>query len=424
MSKKFTEMSKEELLSLKADLEKQYNEFKNMGLKLDMSRGKPSPTQVDCSNGILTALTNPEDAKSTVDYRNYGILDGIPEIREMFGKLFGFPKENVIACGNASLNLMYDAISRAYIFGVPGGKKPWGQQGKIKWLCPVPGYDRHFAICEQFGFEMINIEMTPDGPDMDKIEELVANDESIKGIWCVPKFSNPQGITYSDETVRRFARLKPKADDFRIFWDNAYYIHSFDKDEKLLNIYEEAKKVGNENIFFMFSSTSKITYPGAGVAFIFASDDNIAYIKKYMSVQTIGFDKINQMRHVKFFGTPEKVLEHMKVHASFLKPKFDAVADTFEKEFADTGIASWIRPNGGYFISLDLLDGCAKRTHTLAKEAGVVLTNCGATYPYGIDPRDRNLRIAPSYPSPEELKIAISVLCVCVKLASVEKLLG
>ena len=422
---KYSELSKNELLSLKEELTKQYDDLKALGLKLDMSRGKPAPSQVDISDGILTAITDTKDTRGEngTDYRNYGILEGIPEIREMFGKVFGVPSENVIACGNSRLNLMYDAFARAYIFGLPGAKKPWGKQEKLKWLCPVPGYDRHFAICERFGMEMINIEMTPTGPDMDKIEELVANDETIKGIWCVPKYSNPQGITYSDDTVRRLAALKPKADDFRIFWDNAYYIHSIAEDEKLLNIYEEAHKAGNEDIFFEFSSTSKITYPGGGVAFIFASKNNIDYIKKQMTVQTISYDKIQQLRHVKFFKTPENVVEHMKKHGACLKPKFDAVSDTFEKEFAGLGIAEWVNPNGGYFISLDIMDGCAKRAHALAKEAGVTLTTAGATYPYGIDPRDRNLRIAPSYPTPEELTKAIGVLCVCVKLAAVEKLL-
>ena len=422
---KYCEMTKNELQALREKLSAEYEGLKALGLKLDMSRGKPAPSQVDISDGILTAITDTKDTKSEsgVDYRNYGILEGIPEIREMFGTLFGVPAENVIACGNSSLNLMYDAFARAYIFGLPGAKQPWGKQEKLKWLCPVPGYDRHFAICERFGFEMINIEMTPEGPDMDKIEELVANDETIKGIWCVPKYSNPQGITYSDETVRRLASLKTKADDFRIFWDNAYYIHSIGEDEKVLNIYEEAHKAGNEDIFFEFSSTSKITYPGGGVAFIFASKNNIDYIKKQMTVQTISYDKIHQLRHVKFFKTPENVIEHMKKHGACLKPKFDAVSDTFDKEFTSLGIAEWVKPNGGYFISLDVMDGCAKKVHALAKEAGVTLTTAGATYPYGKDPRDRNLRIAPSYPTPEELKQAIGVLCVCVKLAAVEKLL-
>ena len=422
---KYCEKSKEELLSLKNELVAEYEGLKALGLKLDMSRGKPAPSQVDISDGILTAITDTKDTRgyNGVDYRNYGILEGIPEIREMFGEVFGVPAENVIACGNSSLNLMYDAFARAYIFGLPGAKLPWGKQEKLKWLCPVPGYDRHFAISERFGFEMINIEMTPEGPDMDKIEELVANDETIKGIWCVPKYSNPQGITYSDETVRRLAALKPKADDFRIFWDNAYYIHPISEDEKLLNIYEEAQKAGNEDIFFEFASTSKVTYPGGGVAFIFASKNNIDYIKKQMTIQTISFDKIHQLRHVKFFKNAQNVIEHMKKHGACLKPKFDAVCETFEKEFSGLGIAEWINPNGGYFISLDILDGTAKRTHALAKEAGVTLTTAGATYPYGNDPRDRNLRIAPSYPTPEELKQAIGVLCVCVKLAAVEKLL-
>ncbi len=422
---KYSELSKAELLALKEKLAADYENVKAQGLKLDMSRGKPAPSQVDISDGILTAITDPKDTRGEngVDYRNYGILEGIPEIREMFGKVFGVPAENVIACGNSSLNLMYDSFVRAYIFGLPGAKLPWGKQEKLKFLCPVPGYDRHFAICERFGMEMINIDMTPTGPDMDQVEKLVAEDETIKGIWCVPKYSNPQGITYSDETVRRLAALKPKADDFRIFWDNAYYIHPIAEDEKVLNIYEEAHKVGNEDIFFEFSSTSKITYPGGGVSFIFASKNNIEYIKKQMTVQTISYDKVQQLRHVKFFKTPENVIEHMKKHGACLKPKFDAVSDTFEKEFAGLGIAEWIKPNGGYFISLDIMDGCAKRAHALAKEAGVTLTNAGATYPYGKDPRDRNLRIAPSYPTPEELTKAIGVLCVCVKLAAVEKLL-
>lgn len=423
---KYSEMSKSDLLAEQKALSAKYEEFKAKGLKLDMSRGKPSSAQIDLSDGILTVIKETADTKSEsgVDYRNYGILDGIPEVKKLFAEIFDVPTKSLIIGGNSSLNLMYDAIARAYVFGVPGGKLPWGKQEKLKFLCPAPGYDRHFAICEQFGIEMINIDMTPTGPDMNKIEELVANDETIKGIWCVPKYSNPEGITYSDETVRAFARLKPKADDFRIFWDNAYFIHTFDKDEPLLNIYKEAEKAGNEDIFFMFSSTSKITYPGGGVSFICASDRNIEFIKKIMTVQTISHDKINQLRHVKFLKDAETTRAHMKKLGDCMKPKFDVISETFEKEFNGLGIAEWKQPNGGYFISLNVTDGCAKRVHALAKEAGVTLTNAGATFPYGIDPRDRNLRIAPSYPTPEELSAAIDVLCVCVKLAAAEKYLN
>lgn len=419
----YAKLGRGELLSLKNDVQKEYDLLKGKGLSLNMSRGKPAPEQIDDSDGLLTVLTSSEEAKKNGDYRNYGLLEGIPEMRALFAEIFDVPEKNVLACGNSSLNLMYDAVMRGYVFGVGEGKTPWGKQGKIKFLCPCPGYDRHFAVTEEFGFELIPVKMTPTGPDMDEVETLV-RDPAVKGVWCVPKYSNPTGVTYSDETVRRLASLRPAADDFRIFWDNAYYVHPIypERDEKLLNIFTEAHKAGNDDIFYEFSSTSKITYPGGGVSCIIASDANIAFIKKHLSIQTISYDKINQLRHVLYFKTAENLKKHMIGQASHLRPKFETVENTFTKELSGLGIAEWTHPAGGYFVSLDVLDGTAKRVHALAKDAGVTLTSPGATYPYKNDPRDRNLRIAPSYPSPEELRSAMEILCCCVRLAALEKL--
>ncbi|MDD4315970.1 MAG: aminotransferase, partial [Clostridia bacterium] len=372
-----------------------YNSFKAMGLNLDMSRGKPCKEQLDLSNGMLDVLNSTTTDFSKPDYRNYGLVDGAPEAKSFFAELCGVFAEEIMVLGNASLNIMYDSIQRGMQFGF-SGKAPMNAQGKLKWLCPVPGYDRHFAVTQLFGFEMINIPMTADGPDMDAIEKLVSEDETVKGIWCVPKYSNPQGVVYSDATVKRFAALSPKAADFRIYWDNAYMVHHLGEDITLLNLLGEAKKNGKEDMVFMFGSTSKITFAGAGVSFMCASKANIDYSKKLMTIQSIGPDKLNQLSHIRYFGSVAKLLEHMQKHSALLKPKFDVVERVLTEELA--GFAVWLRPTGGYFVSCNLKEGTAKRTVELAKQAGVIFTPAGATYPYGKDPADRNIRIAPTLP--------------------------
>ncbi len=417
--KTYAEMSREELLSEKASLEERYNEFKARGLKLDMSRGKPCKEQLDLS----VALNDVKDYVSDgVDVRNYGMLDGIPSCKKLFADLMGVKPENVIVGPTSSLNLMYDYVSQCYTHGA--GSTPWCKLDKVKFLCPVPGYDRHFTILEHFGIEMINVDMKQDGPDMDAIEELV-KDPSVKGMFCVPKYSNPQGITFSDDVVRRIAALKPAAEDFRIVWDNAYCVHDLVEDgDKLLNIFDVLPEYGNDDMVVEVCSTSKITFPGAGVSAIIASDNNIKMIKSRLSAQVISYDKMNQHRHVVFFGDANGVLNHMKKHAAILKPKFDIVIKTLNEELAGKGIASWFAPKGGYFISLDVMDGCAKRVGELCKEAGVTLTSVGATYPYGKDPNNKNIRIAPSFPPVDELSLAAELLCICTRLAAAEKLLG
>ncbi len=424
--KRYQEMSKEELLTLKSQLEAAFEDAKGKGLKLDMSRGKPAVSQLDMGMDIFDVLNSKSDMKSMdgVDVRNYGVMDGLAEAKHMMADIMGVSAENVIVCGNASLTIMYDTVSRSMTHGVMGST-PWCKLDKVKFLCPAPGYDRHFAITEHFGIEMITVPMTKQGPDMDMVEKLMAEDESIKGIWCVPKYSNPQGYSYSDETVRRFAALKPAAKDFRIFWDNAYAVHHLyeDRQDEILEILTECEKAGNPDMVYEFCSTSKISFSGAGVAAIASSASNLAYIRKSMTIQTIGYDKINQLRHVRYFKNFDGIKEHMKKHAALMRPKFEAVLAVLDRELADTGIGTWTNPNGGYFISFESMEGCAKAIVAKCKEAGVVLTGAGATYPYGIDPKDSNIRIAPSFPTPEEMKQATDLFVLCVKLVSVNKLL-
>ena len=422
----YNDMSKEELLVLKESLNKEYAEAKAKGLALDMSRGKPSAKQLDVSLGLLDTINSSSDLKALdgTDCRNYGVLDGIPEAKKLMADMMGTTPDHVIVYGNASLNIMYDQISRAYTHGILGNT-PWCKLDKVKFLCPVPGYDRHFAITERFGIEMINIPMSESGPDMGMVEEYVSKDASVKGIWCVPKYSNPQGYTYSEETVKRMAALKPAAEDFRIFWDNAYVIHDLydDNKDEIDDIISECEKAGNPDMVFEFASTSKVSFPGSGIAALATSANNIADIKKQLTIQTIGHDKLNQLRHVRFFKDINGLKEHMRKHAEFMRPKFEAVERVLEEELGGLGIGSWTEPKGGYFISFEAMDGCAKAIVAKCKEAGVKLTGAGATFPYGKDPKDSNIRIAPSFPTPEEMKQAADLFVLCVKLVSVEKLL-
>lgn len=422
----YNDMSKEELLALKESLNKEYAEAKAKGLALDMSRGKPSAKQLDVSLGLLDTINSSSDLKALdgTDCRNYGVLDGISEAKKLMADMMGTTPDHVIVYGNASLNIMYDQISRAYTHGILGNT-PWCKLDKVKFLCPVPGYDRHFAITERFGIEMINIPMSESGPDMGMVEEYVSKDASVKGIWCVPKYSNPQGYTYSEETVKRMAALKPAAEDFRIFWDNAYVIHDLydDNKDEIADIISECEKAGNPDMVFEFASTSKVSFPGSGIAALATSANNIADIKKQLTIQTIGHDKLNQLRHVRFFKDINGLKEHMRKHAEFMRPKFEAVESVLEEELGGLGIGSWTEPKGGYFISFEAMDGCAKAIVAKCKEAGVKLTGAGATFPYGKDPKDSNIRIAPSFPTPEEMKQAADLFVLCVKLVSVEKLL-
>lgn len=421
----FQKMSKTELTNLKVQLMKKFEDYKAEGLQLNMARGKPATDQLNLSMKMLDALNSKSNmqASNGMDCRNYGMPDGLPEMRKLFGELMGLNADNVIVGGNSSLNMMFDTVSCCMTHGL-AGCEPWCRQGHLKFLCPSPGYDRHFAITEHFGFELITIPMLKTGPDMDAVEKLVSTDPSIKGIWCVPKYSNPTGVTYSDETVRRFAALKPAAPDFRIFWDNAYCVHDLtDTPDRLLNLWEECRKTGNIDLPIFFASTSKITFPGAGVAAMGASDRNLAVFREHFKYQTIGPDKLNQLRHLAFLKDIDGVHAQMQRHRALIQPKFEIVEQTFRRELGGKGIANWTEPNGGYFISFNVLDGCAKRTVALCKEAGVTLTGAGSTYPYKKDPNDRNIRVAPTYPPKEEVKTAAELLSLCAQIAACEKLL-
>lgn len=424
--KPLKDLTKAELLVMKETLTEAYKEAQAKGLKLDMSRGKPGYAQLDLSLPMLDVLSSKDEMKASdgVDVRNYGVLDGIPEAKQLMAEMMETTPEHVIIFGNASLNIMYDTVCRAMVKGLLG-ETPWCRLDKVKFLCPVPGYDRHFAITESFGIEMINIPMNIDGPDMDLVEKYVNEDPAVKGIWCVPKYANPTGITYSDEVVRRMAALKPAAKDFRIYWDNAYCIHHLyeDQQDQILDIISECEKAGNPDMVFEFASTSKVSFSGAGMAAIAASAANLEDIKKTMTVQTIGHDKINQLRHVKFFKNRAGLDAHMMKHAALMRPKFEAVLKILEEELDGLEIGTWIRPRGGYFISFQAMDGCAKEIVARCKEAGMVLTGAGATYPYKKDPADSNIRIAPSFPTPEEMTEAAKLFVLCVKLVSVEKIL-
>ena len=422
----YSSMSRNDLLDLKIRLEKEFDKYRAKGLKLDMSRGKPSVKQLNLSMGMMDVFHSESDLKCEdgTDCRNYGVIDGIPEAKRLLASIAEVPPEEIMIFGNSSLNVMYDTVSRAYSLGIMG-HTPWCKLDSVKFLCPVPGYDRHFKITQEFGIEMINIPMTPEGPDMDLVEKYVNNDPAVKGIWCVPKYSNPTGISYSDETVKRFAKLKPAAEDFRIFWDNAYSVHHLyeDKRDEILEIIEACRKAGRPDMVYKFTSTSKISFPGSGVAAIAASPANLADIEKHVSAQTIGHDKLNQLRHVRFFRDRYGIEAQMRRHADILRPKFEVVEETLERELDGLEIGEWTTPLGGYFISFDSLDGCAKEIVARAAQAGVKMTPAGATFPYGRDPRDRNVRIAPSYPPLEDLRMAAKLFALCVKVVSVEKIL-
>lgn len=424
--KAYKELTRDELVSLKTELDKQFIDAKGKGLKLDMSRGKPTPAQLDMAMDIMDVLNSSSDmnAENGMDTRNYGMMDGIPEAKRLMGEMMGVPAENVIVYGNASLTIMYDTVSRSVTHGVLGST-PWCKLDKVKFLCPAPGYDRHFKITEHFGIEMITIPMTPEGPDMDLVEKYVQEDSAVKGIWCVPKYSNPQGYSYSDETVKRFAALQPAAEDFRIFWDNAYGIHHLydDKQDQILEILSECEKAGHPDMVYEFCSTSKVSFAGGGISAMASSKANLDDARKSMTIQTISYDKVNQLRHVKYFKNLDGMLAHMRKHAEIMRPKFEAVQKVLEDELSGLGIGSWTKPLGGYFISFDAMEGCAKAIVAKCKEAGVVLTGAGATFPYGKDPKDSNIRIAPSFPTPEEMAEATDLFVLCVKLVSVEKLL-
>lgn len=419
----YSSMTKAERENLLAALQKNYEQIKASGFSLDLSRGKPGADQLDACMDLLNALDANSDphAENGFDCRNYGLVDGIPEAKKLFADLLGLREDEIFVGGNASLNLMFDTLARAMLFGVYGSERPWGKEPVVKFLCPAPGYDRHFRVSQTLGMELVTVPMTPQGPDMDVVEELV-KDPAVKGIWCCPKYSNPDGYTYSDETVKRLAKMKTGAKDFRIMWDNAYAVHDLypDKKDTLADIFALADAAGNRDRIFYFASTSKISFPGAGVAIFAASKANLGQILPYISAQTIGYDKLNMLRHVRYYKTAENILKHMELLATYLRPKFEIVLSTLERELGDTGCARWTNPNGGYFVSLYVKEGCAKRTYELCKAAGVKLTDVGATYPYGKDPYDSNIRIAPSYPSREDLQKAMNVLALCVKIAVLE----
>lgn len=425
--KAYKDLSKEELQALEAKLGKEYEDKKALSLKLNMARGLPSKQQLDMEADFFNTLNPQSDfiSEAGIDCRNYGELIGIHEARKLMGDYMEVDADNVFVFGNSSLNVMYDTVARSMVLGVCGST-PWCKLDKVKFLCPVPGYDRHFAITEQFGIEMINIPMKEDGPDMDLVEQYVNNDPSVKGIWCVPKYSNPGGVVYSDETVRRFAALRPAAEDFRIFWDNAYCVHHLYEENQpnILEILEECRKAGNPDIVYKFGSTSKVTFPGSGLAALASSKKNLDFIKSVITIQTIGHDKLNQLRHVRYFKDINGIKNHMKKHAQILRPKFELVERTLKNEIGDLGIGSWTEPLGGYFVSFDSLEGCAKTIVSMCKDAGVTLTGAGATYPYKKDPNDSNIRIAPTFPPYEELEKAMEIFVLCVKLTSVRKLIN
>jgi len=414
-----------ELNALYEQLKIRYEEMKQKNLSLDLSRGKPSAEQLDLCSEMLNVLTPEDMVTATADVRNYGLLDGIPEMKQLWADLLGVEFDEVFVAGNSSLHLIYDLITKAMLFGLPGGKGPWCKEENVTFLCPSPGYDRHFKICEDLGIKMITIPMLDDGPDMDMVEQYVNNDPSVKGIFCIPIYSNPTGVTYSDEVVRRFAALTPAAGDFRIYWDEAYFVHHFDVDhpDHLLNLMEEAKKLGHEDLVTIFASTSKISYSGGGVAAFACSKNNMAYLKKYIATQLISYDKVNQLRHFKYFKNVDGVLNHMRKQSKIIAPKFAALSAALKEEVTANEIGTFHDANGGYFITLYTLPGCAKRIFDLCKEAGLTLTDAGAPFPYGIDPKDEVLRLAPSYASDSQLPVAIELLCLCIKLGSIEKLL-
>ena len=424
---KLEQMNQAQLQEQQAKLQKEFDRYKEMGLSLNMARGKPSPAQLDLSAPLFDILSYDDyKAADGTDVRNYGVMDGLPEAKQIFADFLGMEPANIIIGGSASLNLMWDVATRAMLKGVLPDYTPWCKLDSVKFLCPSPGYDRHFTICQTLGIEMIPVPMLDDGPDMDMVENLVAADASIKGIWCVPMYSNPEGVTYSDTVVRRLAAMPTAAADFRIFWDNAYGVHHLDMEDHdhLLNVYQACQAAGNPDRVYIFASTSKITFAGAGISAMAASPVNIAYQKKLLNAQTISYDKVNQLRHVRFLKNFDGLMALMAEHAKIMKPKFDLVNQMLERELGGLGCATWKHPKGGYFVSVDVMDGCAKRVVALCKEAGVVLTGAGATFPYGKDPRDRNIRLAPSYPGLDELEKSMELFCLAVKLAAVEKLLG